>query len=248
MSNILDKLVRDFSFTAENQTSFIFPSPVGLVPVITTLDVTSDAAAVVSLSLGGTQALLNVDCTNPHSDVTFRSLRGGDSGAGLNIIYTDPSANDVPLAVAVTINTTPATGGFDIDIDVTLSTSGAGAIIATAQEIIDFVNADETFRLYAEAYKSASNNGTGVVEAKVSAPLAGQAETLKWREETEAAAILHKAWAPGGMKGIYAGDDVKVDVSAGTDIEINVSGFWIPGSPQSPRFGEITPAEELIFA
>ena len=250
MSTLLDKLVRDFNFTVEDQASFLLPSPLGLVPVVTSLVVIGDSAADVSLYCGGTRASLNVDCTNANSDVTFRSLRGGDSGEGINIAYLDPSANDEPLSVAVTVNATPATGGYDIDIDITLSTNGSGTIIATGQDIIDLINGTAATRIYVEAYKSASNDGTGVVEAKVAAPLATGVPTLKFRDTQSAAFSKSYQWAPGGAKGDFGGDDVKAVISTiAAASEINCSGFWVPAELQSsPLANSLTGPELMAFA
>lgn len=235
--SLLQKSLGDWHIRVTDQASFILPSPLGCVPVVTDVDISVDAAAVIAILCGGTRASLAVNPTGSNNEFTVRSLRGGDSGEGLSFEIVE-NGNNTALSVVTTVNAVPATGGYDVDIVVNVATDGSGNGTSTAKQVVDAINADTTANLYVEAFLTSS--GAGVIDSDVAAaPLAGAtaSATDAWQIETEASSAVLKGFPPGALKGSYAGDDVKVTLSAGTDREINISGFYIPGTLQSEPTG-----------
>lgn len=247
--SLLAKSCGDWHIRVTDQASFILPSPLGFIPVVTSLDVTCDAAAVVDVKLGGTRASLAVNPTGSNNEFTVRSLRGGDSGEGISVEVVE-NGNNTALSVVTTVNAVPATGGYDVDIVVNVATDGSGNGTSTAKEVIDAINADTTANLYVEAYPTTSVATTaGVIDSDVAvASLAGAtpSTTDAWQGEFEAAFVLSKVFPPGALKGSYGGDDVRVAISAGTDRELTLSGFYIPGALQSVPTGVLRSPAGLL--
>ncbi len=88
------------------------------------------------------------------------------------IKFTDPSAADEPLAVAVT---GAGTSGDPHIIDVTLSTDSGSAIIATAAAVVALVNADGTAGPLLNG--TATGSGTGIVTPVAATPLVTVSDT-----------------------------------------------------------------------
>lgn len=215
-------------FNAEGTTSLIVPTPLGWRPVVTGLDVSSDAAATVALLLGGTVASIAVDQAGANNELTFRAKRGGDSGEGFSVEIVE-NGNLTALTIVTTINAVPAGGGYDIDFVINLATDGAGNGISTAGQVIAAFNADATASLYAEALPTTTAETVVGALSADSGPtaFAGATPDQVWSLAFADAFVLPKSFPPGEYAGPVSGD-VKVTVSAGTDL-INVSGFYIPG-------------------
>ena len=112
----------------------------------------------------GTLATLTNDVGN--AQIILTSLILGTNGNKTKLVLTDPAAPSSPLSVSVTLNFN--TGHT---IDVSLETDGGSAIISTAQDVVDAINADaDAKRIVLAQY---GGDGTGVQSALVSTPLAG---------------------------------------------------------------------------
>lgn len=247
MNPYVAKFVKPFECRVTDQASFILPSPLGLVPVVTNIAVSADAAGRLAVQIGGTRATLAVDPTGSNNEFTVRSLRGGDSGEGISLEIVE-NGNSTALSVATTVNATPATGGYDVDIVVNVETDSGGNGISTAREVIDAINDDNTAGKYIEAYPTTSEaTVAGAIAVDVaSAPLASGSPTERFAKEFEAAFAFSETFEPGVLMGTYAGDDVRIVVSAGTDRELYVAGFYIPGVLQSEPVGFARPRSAYL--
>lgn len=133
-----------------------------------TLDVVvEDDTIVVKLAKGaGTASSLAIDCNNANADFVVTAKQTGVAGDDIKVELRDPAGNDQPLLVALESDT----------IVVNLATGGAGAITSTAQEVVDAINAALYVKDLVVASLAQGHDGTGVVEAKAAANLAGGAD------------------------------------------------------------------------
>ena len=112
----------------------------------------------------GTLASLTNDSGN--AQIILTSLILGTKGNDTELILTDPGGPSSALSVSVTLD-------FDNGhtIDVSLETDGGSAIISTAQDVVDAINADaDAKRIVLAQY---GGDGTGVQSALTSTPLTG---------------------------------------------------------------------------
>jgi hypothetical protein len=98
-----------------------------------------------------------------NSAFAVTAREAGTSGNTTTITLTAGSGNDTPTSVSVS---TAA-------ITVTLGTDSAGVVNATANEVVAAINASTPAKALVRAGKAAGSDGTGVVAAAASAPLAG---------------------------------------------------------------------------
>lgn len=113
----------------------------------------------------GTQASLVNDTGN--AEITFTSLVLGLDGNDIDIEMIDPAAASQSLSITVTGDYLNA----DRKVSVSLATDGGSAIISTAQDVADAINADaDAKRLMQAIY---GGDGTGVQSALAATPLAG---------------------------------------------------------------------------
>jgi len=112
----------------------------------------------------GTLATLTNDSGN--AQIILTSLILGLDGNKTEIVLTDPAAPSSALSITVTKN---FSSGHTIDVS--LETDGGSAIISTAQDVVDAINADaDAKRIVLAQY---GGDGTGVQSALTSTPLAG---------------------------------------------------------------------------
>lgn len=90
------------------------------------------------------------------NDILFVARASGASD--LTITLVDPSANNAELSVS-------RSGSPPWDIVVSLETGPAGAIVSTAQDVIDAIIADQDSAPYMHAELAPGNDGSGVVTA-----------------------------------------------------------------------------------
>lgn len=247
MNPILAKYIKPFEVRVTNQASFRLPSPLGLAPVITGIYATADAAGVLTVSFGSTRSALAVNPTGSNNEFTVRALRPGISGDGISVEVVE-NGNSTALSIAVTVNAVPATGGYDVDIVVNVATDGSGNGISTARQVIDAINSDAIAGKYVEAYPTTSEaTVAGVIDSDVSvASLANGADTAKFIREFEGAFSFGDSFEPGVLVAPNAGVDVNIAVSAGTDRELQVAGFYIPGVLLSNPVGAARPKSAFL--
>lgn len=113
----------------------------------------------------GTRASLVNDTGN--AEITFGSLVLGTDGNDIDIEFLDPGSPSSALSVSVT----GSYDGADRVVSVSLETDGGSAIISTAQEVAEAINADADAKRLVTALWG--GDGTGVQSALVATPLAG---------------------------------------------------------------------------
>jgi anaerobic selenocysteine-containing dehydrogenase len=109
------------------------------------------------------KASTTVDCTAANSDLTFTSKLAGVLGNAITVAYVDPAANDAVIGVSVVGNA----------ISVSLATGPAGAITSAASDVKAAVDAFPAATALVSVANAASNNGTGIVNAKPAQALTG---------------------------------------------------------------------------
>lgn len=117
----------------------------------------------VRLGTAGTRATLSNGAGTDQLD--FTSLILGLNGNKTQVKLTDPAASSSPLSVAVSGNWS---AGYDVDVS--LETDGSNAIISTAKEVADLLNADATVKRILQAIYG--GDGSGVQAALALTPLA----------------------------------------------------------------------------
>lgn len=113
---------------------------------------------------GLVQATLTTALTGTHNDLTFTARDGGPGGNDITITYV-VSGNNTALAVAVNGKA----------IIVTVATDGGGAATSTASEVKAKIETNSNANTLVSIALAASNDGTGVVTALSSTPLASGA-------------------------------------------------------------------------
>lgn len=108
-----------------------------------------------------------VDCTAANSDLKFTAVASGAAGNSISIAYVDPGAPSSALSVAVAGNA----------ISVSLETDAGGAIISTASQVKTAVDGDAGAAALVTV--ALVGDGSGVVEAKAAAFLAGGTTTAR---------------------------------------------------------------------
>lgn len=137
-----------------------------------TLISTTGASGVVDVerieelhAVAGSHEFYKTALAGTSNDIVWVARNPGTSA--LTVAYT-VAGTDTPLAVTKTTN----------DITVAVATSSGGAATSTAQDIIDFVNEDETASAVEQAVYlmlAPSNDGTGVVTTLSQQSLSGPA-------------------------------------------------------------------------
>ena len=118
------------------------------------------ASALGLTYAAGVKASLSTALTGANNDLDFTAKSGGTWGNAVKVKFTDPSANDQTLSVAVTWALNVPT------IDVSLATNGGGTITSTAALVKAAVLADEeAMALLSNVANKTGNDGTGVVTA-----------------------------------------------------------------------------------
>lgn len=111
----------------------------------------------------GTRASLTNGAGN--AEITVTSMILELDGNSVQLKLTDPAASSSPLSVSVT-------GDYpNFLIDVSLATDGGGAIISTAQQVVDAINADADVQRIMQA--QFGGDGTGVQAALAATNLTG---------------------------------------------------------------------------
>lgn len=100
--------------------------------------------------------------TGTNNDILFMAVIPGAVGDAITITFVDPPGNNVPLSVDV----------VDDAITVTLATDGSSTITSTAAQVIALIEADDDASALVTAANAPANDGTGVVTALSSTPLA----------------------------------------------------------------------------
>jgi hypothetical protein len=113
------------------------------------------------------KAELTTAMTGTNNDLTIRALRGGVAGNSITITLFDPTTSSTPISVAV----------VGTAITVTLAVDGTSTITSTAAQVRDAINANGQARSLVDVILAASNDGTGVVTALSSTPLAAGSDT-----------------------------------------------------------------------
>ena len=132
------------------------------------------------------KAELETAMTGTNNDLLIRALRGGVAGNSITITLVDPPGNNVALSVAVVASA----------ITVTLATDGTSTITSTAAQVRDAINANSQARSLVDVVLPASNDGTGIVTALASTPLAGGSDT---GVETYAGALIDETTVTPGV-------------------------------------------------
>jgi len=147
------------------------------------------------------RATLSTNLDGDNNDLTFTAVPPGTAGNAIEIIYSDPSANDAELSISVDEET--------LTITVSLATGSGGAITSTASEIMAAINADQEASRWVSAALKTGNTGAGVVTAMGSSSLTGgSTDTTEAFTDVElvdlgdhihyqAAAIANRYWDEG---------------------------------------------------
>jgi hypothetical protein len=98
-----------------------------------------------------------------NSKFAITARAAGTGGNSITLTLTAGTGNSTPTSVAVSTNA----------ITVTLGTDSGGAVNATANEVIAAINASTAAKALVKAGRGVGSDGTGVVAAATSAPLAG---------------------------------------------------------------------------
>lgn len=113
-------------------------------------------------------ATYTTELAGANNDIVWTAVAGsswgGTLGNSIDIIYTDPGVDTEACSVAANTSTG--------DVDITLS-YGAGAINATAQDVMDAVAADSTASLMVVGANYSSDTGAGTVTALSTQDLSG---------------------------------------------------------------------------
>jgi hypothetical protein len=84
----------------------------------------------------------SIDASGSGDTILATALEAGDSR--IRVILTDPSATNQALNVVI------SDSGTNLDIDVLLATDGGGAITSTVQDVIDALNDEAGYLVFAE--------------------------------------------------------------------------------------------------
>lgn len=118
--------------------------------------------------LAGTAAFLETALVGADNDLRLVAKKPGTEGNSITLTIVDPAGNNVPLSVSVT--------GFDITV--TAATDGTSTITSTADDVINALNADPGASALLYAVRKDPDDGSGVVTALASTPLASGSDTL----------------------------------------------------------------------
>lgn len=132
------------------------PAKVGDQIVAVASDVGAPVKAVLTTALAGA-----------NNDLKFTAVTPGTAGNSIAMVYADPGGNNAALSVTV--------GGTTITVH--LATGVAGAITSTASQVLAAITASAPANALVTAALAAANDGTGVVTALGSTPLAGGTDT-----------------------------------------------------------------------
>jgi hypothetical protein len=105
---------------------------------------------------------LTTALTGTNNDLKITSVHGGVKGNSYSVVFVVAGTN-TPLSVSRAGNV----------ITVNVATNGAGAATSTAAQVRDAINASDEAKHLVRAELAAGNDGTGVVTALASTPLAG---------------------------------------------------------------------------
>lgn len=106
----------------------------------------------------------SLDVGTGDSQFSLAARNAGIGGNSITLTMTGAAGASAPTTVSVSENA----------ITVTLGTGAtAGVVNATAKEVVGKINADSAATLLVQAGLSGTSNGTGVVAAAASTPLAG---------------------------------------------------------------------------
>lgn len=108
------------------------------------------------------KATLTTALAGANNDLTFTAIVAGPGGNSIAIVYVVAGAS-TPLSVAVT--------GFTITVNV--ATNAGSAAISTASEVLSAILGNRDAAALLSVALATSNDGTGVVVALASTPLAG---------------------------------------------------------------------------
>lgn len=109
------------------------------------------------------KAALTTALAGANNDLTYTAQDAGDIGNSITIRYVDPAAASAALSVSV----------LNRAITVNLATNGSSVITSTAAQVAAAVNGSASASALVVAANAAANDGTGVVTALASTPLAG---------------------------------------------------------------------------
>jgi hypothetical protein len=112
-------------------------------------------------------SVLTTALTGTNNDLRIEAQRGGVEGNSITLALVDPGGNSLPLAVSVAGSA----------ISVSLATNGSGAIISTAKQVRDAINAEARAAGLVKATLKSGDDGTGVVVALTATPLTGGSDT-----------------------------------------------------------------------
>lgn len=119
----------------------------------------------------GTTATLTTSLTGSNNDLVYSAAYPGAFGNNISVAYVTPGTNNAVLGVVISY----ASGTANPTITVNLATNGSAAITSTAAQIKAAVLADPVAGRLVTIANAASNDGTGVVTALSSTPLASGA-------------------------------------------------------------------------
>lgn len=122
------------------------------IAILTEADSEDNAYAIVKES--GSYATVLIDPTGINNAIQFTAVTAGPAGESISVEYVNPGANSQPLTLTVSGNR----------VIYSLATSGAGAIISTAQDIINISNAHATLNTLI-SWTLIDAFGTGLVTA-----------------------------------------------------------------------------------
>ncbi len=100
--------------------------------------------------------------TGTNNDLVIRSVHAGPKGNSYSVVFAVAGTN-TPLSVSRSGNV----------VTVNVATNGAGAATSTATQVRDAINASDEAKHLVRAELAPANDGTGVVTALASTPLAG---------------------------------------------------------------------------
>ena len=134
--------------------SFVSPTPAAPAPQVNLLEPLQNAHASGEAVQGEPGASISLSAAAGSAAVVLTSRAWGhEGGNNISVEFRNPGANDSPLAVSVVGN----------DITVDLATNSTGAIVSTAGQVIDAINAHPAASALVKATQYRGNAPTGIV-------------------------------------------------------------------------------------
>lgn len=176
---------------------------------------------VVSGTEFGARAVLTTALAGAQNDLKFTAVTPGTYGNGITIVYADPGGNNAVLSVGVVTKA----------ITVNLATGAGGAITSTAALVKAAIEASAPAHALVTVTYPSSNDGTGVVTALSSTPLAsGTDDTVEVefiKESNADADVRYSEAAASGAFGSAGNLTYKAQEAGSVLVKARVAGVVV---------------------